>query len=611
MKHLVLSLILFLPLTLFAQKAWVADNHSEYPVDGKVATLLNLRPHLSADTSKVSGYLLENLPNLRAQGSNLVLENFRRSPKAVHMQFAQTFNGRKVFRGAVKVNMRPDGHVLSIFDHTFTVPDDVETAFPDHEAYHAGLMVHYDHGSNGRLERYSLEETYYPNGETLIPAIRLEVLEQTDRYYEMLLNADVKVIYQNDLLTYFAPPPQDSLVTLWVFHPDPVTSAQQQYGSPYSDQDDQDIPELNAERMAVQALVTFDNGTFTLKNSAVEIKEFSSPTTDPAVSTTNEFNFTRSEAGFEDCNALYHITEMRGHIHQLGFTDLMDYAIHVDAHALNGSDNSNFNPGSNPPRLSFGEGGVDDAEDADVIVHEYGHAIMHSAAPNTNTGVQRMAMDEAIGDYFAASYSRHINDFRWADVFTWDGHNEFWSGRSAVSSDHYPEDLDNNLYLDADIWSATLMEIWGDIGRDATDATMLQAAYSFTSGMTMAQAATVFAQADTLLTNGAHAVPIIQRMCNRGLIDLMDCEVGIDETAGTKSPFQVTGTVAFANGTGSVLVSGPAPFNVTLTDALGRTILYERSVASRHELSADGLSAGIYILTVDNGADAVHVKLMK
>ena len=38
----------------------------------------------------------------------------------------------------------------------------------------------------------------------------------------------------------------------------------------------------------------------------------------------------------------------------------------------------------------------------------------------------------------------------------------------------------------------------GDIGREATDAIMIQAAYSFSEGMTMSQAALLFLQADTL-----------------------------------------------------------------------------------------------------------------
>lgn len=590
------------------QKAWVAENGAKHPIDTKEAMLLDARPTLGLDTSAIVDFLISQLQNLQAEGSGLILGHSRVSPKALHFQFDQTFDGRRVFRGTVKVNMRPNGRVLSIFDHTIAIPQGTETQFPPHDAFHAGLMVHYDHAPNGRLERYDLEETFFWDGEIVLPAIRLEVLERTDRFYEMVLSSDVKVIYQNDLITYFAPAPQDSLVTLWVFNPDPLTTAGQDYAIPYADQNDQDIPELNAERVPVQAIVTYDNGTFHLRNSAVEIRDFYNPLTTETTSNTNVFNFTRSEVGFEDCNTLYHITLFRDHMHQLGFTGLMDYAIHADAHALNGSDNSQFNPGMNPPSLAFGNGGVDDAEDADVIVHEYGHAIMHSAVPNSNVGTQRRAMDEAIGDYFAASYSRHLNPFRWEDVFTWDGHNEFWAGRSAVSDKHYPEDLVNNIYSDAPIWSATLMQIWGDIGRNATDAIMLQAAYSFSQGMTMPQAAIAFLQADTLLFNGAHFTPIRQRMYDRGLIPW---NVSIAETNRAISPFRLYSSEDFAYGLGPATVTGPAPFTISLTDVLGRTILQGTASTDAYSLSPSGLPAGLYLLTVQQGGRSKSFKLVR
>ena len=62
----------------------------------------------------------------------------------------------------------------------------------------------------------------------------------------------------------------------------------------------------------------------------------------------------------------------------------------------------------------------------------------------------------------------------------------------------------------------------GDIGREATDAIMIQAAYSFSEGMTMSQAALLFLQADTLLFNGANFTPIRQRMFDRGF-DSLEC----------------------------------------------------------------------------------------
>lgn len=249
----------------------MADNGTKYPVDAKEAVLLDVFPKLTTDTTAVAAYLLQTIPNLQPEGSGLKLEHAKKSPKGLHLLFAQTYGARKVFRGSLKVNLRADGQVLSIYDHTFALPENIDTVFPPHNVYHDGLMVHYTHPENGALERYTLEETYFFDGETLLPTIRLEVVEKQDRHYEMVLNKAVRVIYQNDLITYFSPAPQDSVVTLWVFNPDPLTSSQEVYGTPYSDQNDQDIGVVNAQRVPRQVAATFDSGMFSSKPSCVRV----------------------------------------------------------------------------------------------------------------------------------------------------------------------------------------------------------------------------------------------------------------------------------------------------------------------------------------------------
>ena len=59
---------------------------------------------------------------------------------------------------------------------------------------------------------------------------------------------------------------------------------------------------------------------------------------------------------------VYHITLWNQYLDSLGYDSVLNYAIHVDPQALNGQDQSMFNFGYTPPRLYFGEGGVDDAK---------------------------------------------------------------------------------------------------------------------------------------------------------------------------------------------------------------------------------------------------------
>src|SRR5262245_23660762 len=54
--------------------------------------------------------------------------------------------------------------------------------------------------------------------------------------------------------------------------------------------------------------------------------------------------------------------------------------------------------------LTFGTGGVDDADDAEIILHEYGHAIQDDQIPGFGEPAEAGAMGEGFGDYFAASF---------------------------------------------------------------------------------------------------------------------------------------------------------------------------------------------------------------
>ena len=54
--------------------------------------------------------------------------------------------------------------------------------------------------------------------------------------------------------------------------------------------------------------------------------------------------------------------------------------------------------------LRFGKGGVDDAEDAEVILHEYGHAIQDSQRlRGFGTSVEAGSIGEGFGDYWAVT----------------------------------------------------------------------------------------------------------------------------------------------------------------------------------------------------------------
>ena len=80
---------------------------------------------------------------------------------------------------------------------------------------------------------------------------------------------------------------------------------------------------------------------------------------------------------FNAVSAYYHIDSMMRYINlDLGIEVspfMYEGGVQYDAYANNGDDNSYYSTWSQ--QLAFGEGGVDDAEDADVVIHELSHGL--------------------------------------------------------------------------------------------------------------------------------------------------------------------------------------------------------------------------------------------
>jgi hypothetical protein len=247
-----------------------------------------------------------------------------------------------------------------------------------------------------------------------------------------------------------------------IYNPDPLTRMQTVYGGAYRDNDDSDTPELTAARDTVVLNdLYFDGSKYQLRGPYCLVTDIEPPDDLlPQFSSPDSFNFTRSQAGFESVMVYYHIDRCYRRLVQLGFEIPTLHEFKVDAHGFSGADNSHFSQTGN--YCAFGEGGVDDAEDADVIWHEYNHAIQYHVTGDMLYQGETMALVEGSADYWAASYSRSINSYHWQDVYNWDGHNEFWEGRSCDKEWHYPEDVqsllyDNREYEAGQLWSSVLI----------------------------------------------------------------------------------------------------------------------------------------------------------
>lgn len=270
--------------------------------------------------------------------------------------------------------------------------------------------------------------------------------------------------------------------TAMVFMTNPLSFANATYGQTgYSDSNDANSTNMAAARASVVLPEIDLTGTvYRLKSSYVDIWDFETPTTGVFTQATSAFNFTRDNNAFEAVNAFYHLDKSLRYINEtLGITcrpQVNAGVLRFDSSGLSQADNSHFIPSSDA--LAFGEGCVDDAEDSDVIYHEFGHGV-HDFMTNGSTSPY---IGEGNGDYWAQSYHRSINQlsssvapYQW--MFKWDGHNVCWGGRTTDYAGVYPGDLvglqGGAAHTDGQIWVTALMQIYDVVGRTKMDKAFL------------------------------------------------------------------------------------------------------------------------------------------
>lgn len=330
------------------------------------------------------------------------------------------------------------------------------------------------------------------------------------QYYD----AQGQLRFQQDGLYHFSSAP-DSLVKGAVFRPDPCSKLQMPYGGDLKDRADSNSVFLTQALDTVFFRVSFENDSFQLKNSRFRMGEFSPPQTPKINQTENTLLFTRDNPKFEEVNVFFHLNQFRKFIDSLGFTQLANYPLKVDAHGMDGMDQSAYSPVLDI--LAYGDGNVDDGEDASVVVHEYGHVLCHSAQPFGNSGMERKTAEEGICDYLAGSYTKTSSDWQWQRLFKWDGWNEFWPGRELLSSKVYPDQMVGQIHQDGEIFSSALMHLEQEIGRAKTHQILLRSLSLLVPTLSMRQVAFMILESDSMLFGGVHTPEIINAFDQRGL----------------------------------------------------------------------------------------------
>ena len=196
-----------------------------------------------------------------------------------------------------------------------------------------------------------------------VPTLAWKVLVKAvepAREYKVYVDAETgKVLDIFDLLKYV-------VGTGKVFNPNPVVSL-----NDTTLKDTSTIPAAAYVEVELKDLDEHRASRWPLRQHAANAEPGPGRATESSCST-------RDKRAFKEVMVYYHIDAVQRYIQTLGFTNVNNRAIEVNIDGTT-EDNSFYSPMTKS--LTFGTGGVDDAEDADIILHEYGHAIQDNQVP--------------------------------------------------------------------------------------------------------------------------------------------------------------------------------------------------------------------------------------
>ncbi len=465
---------------------------------------------------KLHDFLLNGHQKMRNNTSlsevNILREN--ETPAGTHIHFNQVVEGIPVHGTRSSVSFNKEGGVITA-NNKFkqNVVIDANTPSIDSSASISIAAEYFDLSQNYSNDNNSANLILFEKSDAqFIRAWEVSISDIKYGYWKVIVDAhNGDVISAEDFLLYSTRPSPTGMV----FKPDPLTSARVDYGGDYQNNYDETNDALNNELVSVP-LGTLDkhpDGDFILEGPLCWVIDLDGSGERIPKQSSPYFNFTRDQDEFEAVMAYYYITMMGSHIYSLGYMNAFLSDIKVDPRS--DYPGAYYHSGENFILLGGSkddEDVTDLGEDADVIIHEYGHAIQKSQGfvnpGGRYDGPRFITVCEGLADYWASSYSRSVTSYKSDSLFKWcnlDGLDRSCNvDRIYVkTAGAYPHAFIRWAYKNGELLSTALMQIWDSLGREMTDKLVLEASAIYSGGdvgLSHFVAATI--QADEALNDG-------------------------------------------------------------------------------------------------------------
>jgi hypothetical protein len=425
-----------------------------------------------------------------------------------HVIFSQTYYGIPIHRAYVTVHMDDKNRVYLIKNRA--VPEELlppvrQVQITDAEARR--LARRSVKGRNLRV--LSSEPMWFPRKKTLRFAYKLRVRRATPSA-EWIIFIDAitgSVLSKYDNLAM-------ATATARIFNPNPVVALGDWRPLLKRRKPVRRVPLIAYETVRLPGLGTsgcLDGRWVTTR-----------PTKNRIRARSLKFEFASHEPGFEEVMAYYHVDQAIEYLRSLGYKGsrrIFSDRVPINARATK-ADDSWYSPATR--RLEFGTGSVDDAEDGETILHEFGHALQDAICPDFGQSNEAAAMGEGFGDYLAASYfaAKKTGQKRKRlipAVMTWDAILfkdpnpskppclRRLDSRRTFKSFEDGEELEHD---NGQIWSATLWDIWKAVGRDVADRIIIESHFQLDGFTTFARGARAILDADRHLFRGTHVTAL-------------------------------------------------------------------------------------------------------
>ena len=471
-------------------------------------------PRQVADaTLRANSAMLKLDPRLR----DLDLRKVKTTVSGSHVIYSQSYSGIPIHRAYVTVHMDRNNRVYMIKNRA--VPEELLPPVEPVRITETAARRRAVDAVKGRVRVLKSEMMWFPRKDRLRFAYKIRVARRTPAA-EWIIFVDAmtgSILSKYDNLSAASG-------TARVFNPNPVVALGDWRPLLQRRRPVRRVPGTLYESVRLSGL----DGSGRLDGKWVTTK----PTKNRIHTTSLTFELASHEPGFEEVMAFYHVDQAIRYLRSLGYKgsrQIFSDRVPINARARR-TDQSTYSPGTR--RLEFGTGDVDDAEDGETILHEFGHALQDAICPDFGQSLEAAAMGEAFGDYFAASFFASKKTGRRGrkrlvpTVMTWDGILfkdpdpsrppcvRRLDSRRTYETFEEEEELE---HVNGEIWSATLWDIWKAVGRDVADRIIIESHFQLDGFTTFARGARAIIDVDRNLFGGKHIARLRRIFRRRGI----------------------------------------------------------------------------------------------